>query len=131
MPTNGHEGFKAAVLAVLMSPILGRLDPTLPNVAALRPLGLRRFAVAVNPVKNGRVQNRDFLRPAGVLRVSWSTGSIGAPRFRAYRIKRVRRFTASFCKGAPFQGVLAMPKRRTGGACSGTACALLSAPAAC
>lgn len=58
-----------------MSPILGRLSPALPNVEALHPLGLLRFTVAVNPVKNGRVQNRDFLRPAGVLRVSWSTGS--------------------------------------------------------
>lgn len=40
-----------------MSPILGRLDPTLPNVAALRPLGLLRFTVAVNPVKIDRVQS--------------------------------------------------------------------------
>lgn len=78
-----------------MSPILGRLDPALPNVAALRPLVIRHFAIAVNPVKNGRVQNRDFLRPAGVRRVSRRTGSIGAPRFGVYRIKRVPHFRAS------------------------------------
>ena len=43
VPTNGHEDFKAAVLAGLISPILGRLSPALPNVAALRPLGCVTF----------------------------------------------------------------------------------------
>lgn len=40
-----------------MSPILGRLSPALLNVEALRSLVIRRFAVALNPVKNDRVQS--------------------------------------------------------------------------